>query len=180
MVKKASIILLDAYLARRPDLKRFFIAMLGPRASEADDLLQDLFLKVSAGEHPDEITNPGGYLYRLASNLMTDRIRQQRRALQRDSDWRRSHHLTSPAEDVADLPAADAAVAARQRLKALMTAVDLLPPQTQRVFRMHKFDGLSYGETAAKLGISRSAVEKHMTIALRRLSEFDPAKDGGS
>ncbi len=170
--------MLDAYFARRADLKRFFMAMNGGASAEADDLLQDLFLKLSTGEHPTEIANPGGYLYRLASNLLTDRIRQQKRALKRDSDWRLSHHVTASEEDVADLPAADAAVFARQRLQRLMAAVELLPPQTRRVFRMHKFDGLSYGETAARLGISRSAVEKHMTIALQRLSQADSTQDG--
>jgi RNA polymerase sigma-70 factor (ECF subfamily) len=35
---------------------------------------------------------------------------------------------------------------------------------------MHKFDGLSYAEVAAKFGISRSSVEKHMMQALRALS----------
>jgi RNA polymerase sigma-70 factor (ECF subfamily) len=29
------------------------------------------------------------------------------------------------------------------------------------VLRLHKFDGLSHGEVAARLGISKSAVEKH-------------------
>jgi len=41
-----------------------------------------------------------------------------------------------------------------------------------RVLKMHKLDGLSHGEVAAQLGISKSAVEKHMAVAmayLRRL-----------
>jgi RNA polymerase sigma factor (sigma-70 family) len=47
--------------------------------------------------------------------------------------------------------------------------VETLPPQTQRVFRMHKLEGLSHAETAARLGVSKSAVEKHMITALKRL-----------
>jgi RNA polymerase sigma-70 factor (ECF subfamily) len=34
---------------------------------------------------------------------------------------------------------------------------------------MHKFEGLSHPEVAAQLGISRSAVEKHMMAALKHL-----------
>ncbi|HEX2802328.1 MAG TPA: sigma-70 family RNA polymerase sigma factor, partial [Phenylobacterium sp.] len=55
-------------------------------------------------------------------------------------------------------------------LAALVQAVDELSAQTQRVFRMHKFDGLTHPQVAKSLGISRSAVEKHIMTALRHLS----------
>ncbi|MEG8041644.1 sigma factor-like helix-turn-helix DNA-binding protein [Sphingomonas sp. LR59] len=38
-----------------------------------------------------------------------------------------------------------------------------------RVFRRHKIVGLSHAEVAAEFGISRSAVEKHIAVALRHL-----------
>jgi RNA polymerase sigma-70 factor (ECF subfamily) len=60
-------------------------------------------------------------------------------------------------------------VAARQRLALLTAAIAELNPQTQKIFRMHKFEGLSHPEVAAALGISRSAVEKHMMAALKHL-----------
>jgi RNA polymerase sigma-70 factor (ECF subfamily) len=34
---------------------------------------------------------------------------------------------------------------------------------------LHKFDGLTHAETAARMGISRSAVEKHVSLALGHL-----------
>ena len=34
---------------------------------------------------------------------------------------------------------------------------------------MHKFDGLSHAEIAARLGISRSGVEKHIAVAMVHL-----------
>ena len=161
--------LLDAYFERRSALKRFFQARFGAASVEADDLMQDLYLKLAEQESGAPVTNPGAYLYRLAHNLTLDRIRANRRALTRDGDWRLAHHGVCDREDAADLPEAEAAVAARQRLGRLMAAVDTLPAQTARVFRLHKLEGLSYAGTAARLGISRSAVEKHMTTALRRL-----------
>lgn len=45
-----------------------------------------------------------------------------------------------------------------------------LPPRTQEVFRVHKLEGLSHAETAARLGVSKSAVEKHMIAVLKHLS----------
>jgi RNA polymerase sigma-70 factor (ECF subfamily) len=42
------------------------------------------------------------------------------------------------------------------------------------VFLLHRFEGLSYSEIARRLGVSRSAVEKHMMHALQMLSERFP------
>ena len=61
------------------------------------------------------------------------------------------------------------ALAARQRLALIIEALEDLPPIRRAVFRLHKFEGLSHGEVAAQLGISRSGVEKHVMAALKHL-----------
>ena len=61
-------------------------------------------------------------------------------------------------------------MAGRQRLALLTRALSDLPDKTSAIFRLHKFEGLSYAEVAARLGISRSSVEKHMMDALRHLA----------
>lgn len=159
--------LLATYLARRDDMRRYFLARLGSGA-DVEDLVQDLYLKVRdmpAGE----IRNPAAFLYRLASNLMLDRLRHRRSTVARDAAWRSTHHVSVGAQDIVDAPDAEAALIARQRLDRLSEALKTLSPQTQRVFQLHKFDGLSHAETAARLRISRSAVEKHISAALKHL-----------
>jgi len=163
-------VLIAAYLERRAELVRFFTTRLrSPTAAE--DLVQDIYLRLAAVEPNVEVRNAAGYLYRLGSNLMLDRIRGERRGAARDFAWRESTHTAMGAEDIADAPRADDAVAARQRLAAIVEVVREMPEQTQRVFRMHKFDGLSHAEVAQSLGISRSAVEKHIMAVLKRLAE---------
>ncbi|HEX7885134.1 MAG TPA: RNA polymerase sigma factor [Phenylobacterium sp.] len=162
--------LLAAYLERREDLVRFFTLRL-KSAAAGEDLVQDIYLRIVAKEPGADVRNAAGYLYRLGSNLMLDRLRGERRRAARDHEWRDSHHTLVGAEEVSEDPPADAAVAARQRLEAVVAVLKDLPDQTQRVFRMHKFDGLSHSEVAQALGISRSAVEKHCMTALRRLAE---------
>lgn len=155
------------YFARREDMRRFF--SIRTRASaDVEDLMQDLFLKVQRVDS-DAIENPSAYLYRLASNLLLDRLRARRRSEARDADWRSVSHATVDGADIADAPDAEAAVDARLRLERLTQALAELPARTQQVFWLHKFDGLTHAQTAERLGISRSAVEKHMTRALRRL-----------
>lgn len=166
----ARTVLLAAYLERRSDLVRFFTQRLKSPAA-AEDLVQDIYLRITALDARVEVRNAAGYLYRLGSNLMLDRIRGERRSAARDHDWRNSHRTLIGAEEVSEEPTADAAVAARQRLDAVVAILKALPEQTQRVFRMHKFDGLSHAEVAQALGISRSAVEKHCMAALKSLAE---------
>lgn len=161
--------LIDQYLGQREALARFLRARMGP-AGDVEDLLQDIYLKAVAAGDGADIQNPRAYLYRLASNLLLDRVRARRQTIARDDAWRQVHHVAGPVEDIADAPSAEDVLASRQRLAALLAALETLPPKTRRVFRMHKFDGLSHAEVAGRLGMSRSSVEKHMMDALRVLA----------
>jgi RNA polymerase sigma-70 factor (ECF subfamily) len=158
-----------AYLERRNDLVRFFTLRLGSAAA-AEDLVQDVFLRIERIDPKSDVQNPAGYLYRLGSNLMLDRLRTERRAASRDLAWRQAHRTIVGKDEIDEAPAVEDALSARQRLAAIVRALSELPPQTQRVFRMHKFEGLSHPEVAAALGISRSAVEKHVMAALKHLA----------
>jgi RNA polymerase sigma factor (sigma-70 family) len=160
--------LIELYLERRHDLVRFFTLRLRS-ATAAEDLVQDIYVRLTGMEEPRDLLNPVGYLFRLGSNLMLDRLRGQRRAAFRDAAWLETQRTLMGAQEVADEPSAEAAVAARQRIEIIVVALRDLSPQTQRVFRMHKFEGLTHPQVAEALGISRSAVEKHVMAALKHL-----------
>ena len=51
----------------------------------------------------------------------------------------------------------------------ITSAVNQLPPQCQRVFRLSREEGLKYHEIADELGISKKTVEVHMGKALKML-----------
>jgi RNA polymerase sigma-70 factor (ECF subfamily) len=162
--------LLAAYLDRRDDLVRFFAMRLRSRGA-AEDLVQDIYLRIAAVEPGLEVRNAAAYLYRLGSNLMLDAIRHEARRATRDRNWRDSHRTLVGAVEVSEDPTADEAVASRQRLEAVLAIVRDMPPQTRRAFWMHKFGGQSHSEVAQTLGISRSAVEKHCMAALRQFAD---------
>lgn len=165
--------LVDTYFAQREAVARFLRARLGGGA-DIEDLLQDLYLKVSQVDPATEVREPRAFLYRLASNLLLDQRRSGLRAATRDGAWRLATHVPGATEDIDDTPSAEAIVAGRERLAALITALKTLPAKTATIFRMHKFDGLSYAEVASRLDISRSSVEKHMMEALRVLAARTP------
>ncbi len=159
--------LLNAYLAQRPALTRFLKARLGNEA-EAGDIAQEIYIRLTRAP-PGGVDNPSAYLYRMAANLARDHRRERQRAHARDGQWLETRHPDGVIEPVADEAPADRAYAAKQELTRLIASLDDLSPQCRRVFVLHKFEGLSHPEIAARVGISRSTVEKHMGTALRHL-----------
>jgi RNA polymerase sigma-70 factor (ECF subfamily) len=161
--------LLEIYLERRVNLVRFFAARCGSLTA-AEDLAQELYVKLATRDRTITAENPVALIYRVATNVMLDRARGEIRAGARDAAWRRSAHATIGGEDVAEEPPADEAAASRQRLRQLVEAVAELPPQMQRAFRLHKLEGHSHADTARAMGISIKSVEKHVSAALRALT----------
>jgi RNA polymerase sigma factor (sigma-70 family) len=160
--------LLDAYMSKRDDLVRYFTARLRS-ATAAEDLIQDLYLRVASLDLADPVENTSAYLYRLASNLMLDRLRSERRSVARDASWLQSRRVEVGGESIADEPSPEQAVYARQRLSLTARAIAELPPKTRRAFELHKLQGLTQEETAQTLGVSRKTVEKQISTALQRL-----------
>ena len=161
--------LLAVFLERRGSLVRFFAARAGS-AGAAEDLVQDLYVKLATREAATAAENPVAFIYRAATNLLLDRTRGEGRAAAREAAWRHTAHRTLGGEDVADEPPADEAAASRQRLRQLVEAVAELPPQMQRAFRLHKLEGLSHADTARVMGLSVKSVEKHVSAALKALT----------
>lgn len=162
-------VLLGLYEKKRANLVRFFAARLGSRA-EAEDLVQDLYIRINGMASMGPVDNPSALLHRIGSNLMLDRLRSQKRSGTRDSDWRNVNTTVVAGHEIADEPTADEVVAGRQRLKALVEAVEDLPEKTRLAFQLHKLEGHSHMETARRMGISVSTVEKHISSALKTLT----------
>ena len=61
---------------------------------------------------------------------------------------------------------------ARHRLERLRQGVEHLRPRTRQILLMHRLEGLKYREIATVLGISQSAVEKHIAQAMESLTDW--------
>lgn len=153
----------------RPELLRFLTARMGD-AGEAEDLLQELWIRVSQGAAAGPVSNGRAYLYRAAQNLALDRVRERRRRVARDGEWADTQKAALPGPEPADARAnAEATLLAREEARALAAAIAALPEAAGRAFRMHKLEGMPHAEVARTLGITRSGVEKHMAVAMAHL-----------
>jgi len=162
--------LLAAFLEKRGNLVLFLVARVRSLAT-AEDLAQDLYLKIAATPPGAEVRAPVALLYRMAANLLVDHVRSDQRGARRDAQWRLDTRATLGDQDVVSEPAADEALIAQERVRQLAEAVAALPPQMGRAFRLHKLDGLSQAQTAAAMGVSQKMIEQHIATAIRRLAE---------
>lgn len=161
-------LLVAAYFSNKHAIGRFLSARLGDR-QEAEDILQELYIKLSGINAPDDLRDPVAYLYRMALNLARDHRRERSRAHKREAEWVNARATIVGSEAIADAPSAEAEYAAKQQIAAVRAALDELSPQCRRAFVLHKFEGLSHEEVARRTGITRSTVEKHMRTALKYL-----------
>lgn len=163
--------LIRAFFEKRESLVLFLAARTRCMAT-AEDLVQDLYLKLAAVEAgPADVRAPGALLYRMASNLLVDHVRSTQRASQRNGQWRRETRTAMGGEDVVDEPPADEVIVSRQRARQLAEAVAALPPQMGRAFRLHKLEGMSQAQTAQAMGVSVKMIEQHIAAAIRNLSQ---------
>ena len=147
---------------RHPLLRFFQRRSVG--VEDAEDLTQEVFMRLSQRFSRLHWGNPDGLVFTVAANALIDHERHQR------SRQRARHVEVDPALP-ADEPTAEAALDGRKRLTKLVAALDDLHPNARAVFVLCRFENLTQAEAAARLNLSLSTVEKHMMNALARLRE---------
>jgi RNA polymerase sigma-70 factor (ECF subfamily) len=157
------------YRHHRSELLRFLIARTGD-ASEAEEVLQEMWVKLHRAPIT-HVTSARAYLYRMAQNLVVDRLRERQRRMRRERLWlEQDRDVSAGHEDQADpTRSAEDALLDREETARLMSAIATLPEGARRAFDLHKLQGLSHAEVAARLGISKSGVEKHIAVAMKYL-----------
>lgn len=147
---------LRVFLANRQRLESLVSRQVGCRATAAD-LVQDLFLRF--WRRPAvQVEEMGTYLLRSARNLAIDHLRLE---------GSRSRTLNAfPLSDEQRTDSLEAGLQAGDDLRHVEAALRGLPERTRHIFLLNRIHGCTYGEIAKAVGVSQSAVEKHMMRAL--------------
>ena len=132
-----------------------FIRRRVPDASEAEDILQDVFYEfVEAYRLPEPIEQVGAWLFRVARNRIIDRFRKKRE--EQLPELSGEDEQGNWLDEV--LPSADAGPEALYArgvlLEELTAALDELPREQRAVFIAHELDGRSFKELAAESGLT--------------------------
>lgn len=123
---------------------------------EADDLVQESFLRMWKIRAAQPILSAKAFLFRIAHNLALDTVRRKRRS---PFDAISDQQYLSAAEDVADVAAR---LTRKEKIELLTDIVAALPPRRREVVILCKFEQLSAQETADRLGRTRRAVENDL------------------
>ena len=131
---------------------------------DVSDLVQEVFVRVSTRGSFDDIENLRGYLFQVAASVLADR---QRRRTVRHQD---AHVEFDPERMGEPEIGPDRILAGREALAAALAALETMPERTRTIFVLRRLEGLRYLEIATRLGLSVSAVEKHMVRAVEQLA----------
>lgn len=166
---------LALYAAGDPVAARVLAARLVPRVlgyaarllgdgAEAEDVVQDAMLRLwraAPGWRAGE-AQVSTWLYRVVTNLCTDRLRVRRR---------RPVATLDEAPEVADAaPGAEAGMMEADRTVALQMALDRLPERQRQAVVLRHIEGLGNAEIAAVMDIGVEAVESLTARAKRALT----------
>ncbi len=137
------------YRSHRASLVDYARVITGNRA-EAEDVVQDAWLRFDRAFDADTVREPLRYLYRIVRNLALD---GRRRGLV--EAMRHGGDVSEIAETLpCDRPTPEQSVLARSELESVRAALAELPERTRLAVEMHRFGGHTLTEIADHLGVS--------------------------
>ena len=157
--------LVPLFAELRPALARF-LQTRGASPDEAEDILQDVNIKLLA-ERSGPVAQPRAYLYKMTNTHFLLQRRTAGRRERREEDWVSAHGGSGEADDQ---PSIETELIAREQLAILQRILDGLPERTRIIFRRFRIEGEPQRVIAGELGISVSAVEKHLARAYEAIS----------
>ena len=155
-----------SYTAYQRQLRTFFQRTVSD--VEAEDLLQELYIRLIRQVDRAPPTNCKGFLFSAAANLLRDRWRRRavRRLDQMDS-------LDGFGGDCEDCEVQDPALWTEQieQLERLDGALVRVSAKAASAFICHRVEGCTYADIAVRMGVSVSMIEKYISSALAELRD---------
>ncbi|MDD5335102.1 MAG: sigma-70 family RNA polymerase sigma factor [Rhodoferax sp.] len=148
--------LTTAWTTHEPELRGWLRHRLGDVA-QADDLLQDLFLKaLRQGERFCAVQNARAWLFEVARNTLADRLRVARDTVQLPED------LAAPTDETDTV---DTLTACLPRVLSELTVED------REAITLCDLEGMAQADFAAAKGLRLSAAKSRLQRARQRLKQ---------
>jgi len=155
------------FIEHRGSLVDYAASIVGSRA-QAEDLVQEAWLRFDEVARQRFLTEPLAYLYRIVRNLALDgrrtMARERRLLAGGDGDAATAVSGTST-------PTPEAVALYRDELRLFEEALAELPKRTRIAFEMHRFGGCKLREIAAFLEISLPLAQVLVADALEHCRE---------
>jgi len=155
-------------------LHRFFSYRLRTGPAEAQDLVQEVYLRLLRVEEHEAIRNAQAYLYTIANHVLYQYA--LRNAAKSDGthtvDAMRDVEQMPDVDEMPDMSAAEATdpealVDSEQRLEALGKALEEYSPRAYATLILHRCDGIPLRDIAERFGVSYSMAKRYLAQAIQ-------------
>ena len=134
---------------------------------DAEDLTQEVFLRLLRRDEAVPVDNPEIYVFRIAANLLRDRAR--RAASHRASEHTSLEDLVEETTEARTIEAAlledrgpERVLLSQESLMEVMRALDELGALTRDIFMLARLEKMKHRDIAAAYGLAVKTVEKHV------------------
>lgn len=149
-------------LPHEADLRRWLARFAADL--DIDDIVQETYAGLA--RHRDTVREARAFMFVVARNAVITALKQ-----------RRIVRIVAIA-DLDTFPLVDGgangeqSLLGREELEMLQAALADLPERCREVLTLRKIEGLPQREVAARLGLSQSTVEKHVSAGIRRCADW--------
>ena len=150
------------FLSVAPLLRNFLFYRTG-NAEQAEDLVQEAFLKLWANCAKVGPDKAKAFVFRVAENLFFNQVKHSKVVLKFNAHQAGITRVSESPHDILE---------ENEFREKLERAIAALPAGAREVFLLNRVEGLKYREIAELLGISQKSVEKRMHRALLDLRKI--------
>ncbi len=157
----------NAYVLYADSIRGFIISKINCFHT-AEDLTQEVFIRLHRAAGLDKVKDLKAYLFRVANNIVIDYYRSKNgKTVPREMrDIEEEPHLP------VDEPSAEEITLNRERVSEVVNAVGELSSLCQRIFWLSRAHGFRNHEIAEMQNICLSTVEKNISRATRHCLNY--------
>ncbi len=138
----------------------------------ADDLLQDVFLKIwEIHSRINSSLSFKAYVYRISRNLVYKFLKKTANDAEQLSE--QLQHFIPDREANAEVK-----LQWKEYEENISKAIDQLPPRRKEIFILCRQGKHTYEDVAKQLGISRNTVKEHMVLSMKSISNYLQTQKG--
>jgi RNA polymerase sigma factor (sigma-70 family) len=143
-------------------LLRFISAKIGSE-QEAKEIAQEAYVHLLQLDHPEAVSYLRAFLFKTASNLAIDRLRQR---------GRRGHVSSMADVDFAVFELTpERQVYGEQAMTVFHAAVAQLPPKCRQAFLLHRVHDMSIDDIARQMAIGTCMVRRYVARGLEHVRQ---------
>lgn len=143
-------------------LYRFILSRV-PDEADADDLLQEIFLRIHTNlERVRDLERLESWIFQIARNCIADYYRERRHAMPLDEPGMENRLVASDPEEPG---------AVEELAPGLRAVVEALPERYRQALILTEYEGLNQRELAERLGISFSGAKSRVQRARQKVMD---------